>query len=298
MGYLEYSERVTLRSPSMLIAFAGWSDAAEGATGALKYLVRKFPAQRLASIDPEEFYDFTQARPTTRVDAQGQREITWPASTFYYYHDVEQEQDMLIFVGVEPNLKWRTYANLVADVAQEHGVERAVMLGALLDAVPHTRPVKLSGGAGNPALISKLEAMGIRASAYQGPTGISSAVSQAFQGRGIPFGSMWAHSPHYIQVETYPKTSLALLEKVEEMMDRRFDLQELRSTQASFDKQFQQLLQKEEDVMAYVQRLERQYDASTHDQAPIPTPQEMVKELEDFLRHRSEGTEEGPGPRA
>ncbi len=120
MDYVEYTEQPKLRAPTMLLAFAGWPDAAEGASGALKYLARKLPAQRFASIDPEEFYVFTRTRPVSRYNEHDQREITWPANDFYAYHSGEREQDLLIFVDIEPNLKWRAYSNAIADVAQEH----------------------------------------------------------------------------------------------------------------------------------------------------------------------------------
>ena len=289
MEYIEYTEHPALRAPLMLMAFAGWPDAAEGATGALNYLVRKLPAKQFASIDPEEFYNFTRVRPVSRVDDQGMREITWPTNAFYSYDSGELEQDMLIFVGVEPNLKWRTYSNVIADVAHEQGVSRVIMLGALLDAVPHTRAIRVTGGSTDPEIRENLGSMGVRASGYQGPTGIGTAVSQVFLDRDTRFGSIWGHSPHYVQVAHYPKVSLALLEKLGEVLDRDFDLEELRASGASFDKQFQQALDKEEELLTYIQRLERRYDASAHVQGPLPTPQEMVLELEKYLKRRRTG---------
>lgn len=276
MEYLQYTERPALRAPVMLMAFAGWPDAAEGATGALKYLVRKLPAKQFASIDPEEFYNFTRIRPVSRTNDQGQREITWPANEFYSYDSGDQEQDLLIFVGVEPNLKWRTYSNIVADVAQEQGVSRVILLGALLDAVPHTRAIRVTGGSTDPELQEKLGSMGVRGSGYQGPAGISTIVPQELLRRDIRFGSIWGHSPHYIQVAHYPKVSLALLEKLGDVLDRSFDLEEMRTAEASFERQFQPALEKEAELLTYVQRLEQRYDASADLQGPMPTPQEMV----------------------
>jgi len=297
MEYVQYTERPALRAPVMLMAFAGWPDAAEGATGALKYLARKLPTRQFASMDPEEFYDFTHTRPVSRINEQGRREVTWPGNEFYSYHSGEQEQDLLIFVGVEPNLKWRTYSNAIADVAQEQEVSRVIMLGALLDAMPHTRAIRITGGSTDPELQVKLGGMRVRASRYQGPTGISTAVSSVFLERDIRYGSMWGHSPHYIQVAYYPKVSLALLESLGEVLDRSFDLEELRAAEGSFDRQFRQALEKEEELLAYVQKLERRYDASAQPEGPMPTPQEMVKELEEFLKRRqTDGDSPGTQP--
>jgi len=294
MEYVQYTEHPALRAPVMLMAFAGWPDAAEGATSALRYLVRKLPARQFASIDPEEFYDFTHVRPISRFNAQGQREVTWPANEFYSYHSGEQEQDLLIFVGVEPNLKWRTYSNTVADVAQEQEVTQVIMLGALLDAVPHTRAIRITGNSTDPELREKLGGVRVRASRYQGPTGISTAISQVFLSHDMRFGSIWGHSPHYIQMAHYPKVSLALLEKLGVTLDRSFDLEEMRAAELSFDQQFRQALGKEGELLSYVQRLERRYDASAQPEGPMPTPQEMVQELEEFLkRRRTDGDTDG-----
>ncbi|MBI2171256.1 MAG: PAC2 family protein [Chloroflexi bacterium] len=286
MERVQFLGSPNLQSPIMLLAFAGWPDAAEGATSALSYLARKLPAQRFASLDPEEFYVFTERRPVSSVNPKGEREVTWPANDFYAYETRDHILDLLICVGVEPNLKWRAYANAIVEVAQRFGVTKAIMLGALLDSVPHTRPIRISGGAMDEEMAKRLGAMGVRGSGYQGPTGIGTAVSQAFLAGGIRFGSIWGHSPHYIQVAHFPKVSLALLESLQEALGTTFDLEEMRASEASFGRQFQQALDKDDEVLAYVQRLERRYDAAQEQEAAIPSPQEMVQELEQFLRGR------------
>lgn len=289
MDYVEYTEHPKLRAPTMLLAFAGWPDAAEGASGALKYLARKLPAQRFASIDPEEFYVFTRTRPVSRYNEHDQREISWPANDFYAYHSGEREQDLLIFVGVEPNLKWRAYSNAIADVAQEQGVVRTIVVGALLDAVPHTRPIRVTGGSTDPELQEMLGSTGVQGRRYEGPTGISTAVSQVFASRDIRLGHVWGHCPHYVQASSYPKVSLALLEKLNKALDEKFDLEELRASESSFEQQFTSALENDEKVLDYVHRLERRYDArveQTESQEPMPSPEEMVIEMEEFLKRR------------
>ncbi len=288
MDHVQYMSSPELQSPLMLIAFGGWPDAAEGATTALKYLARKLPAAKFASMDPEEFYVFTERRPISKVNEQGEREITWPANDFYGYETRSHIQDMLILVGTEPNLKWRAYSNAIVDVAQKYHVSKVIMLGALLDSVPHTRPIRISGGALDPEMAKKLGNLGVRNSGYQGPTGIGTAVSQAFAAKGIAFGSVWGHSPHYIQVSHFPKTSLAILEALDNVLGSAIDLAEMRDTDAAFDRQFKEALEKEDELNAYIHRLERRYDAARAQDTPIPTPQEMVQELEEFLRGRTE----------
>ncbi|MCL0043959.1 PAC2 family protein [Dehalococcoidia bacterium] len=286
MNYLQRSQNAPLHSPIMLVAFSGWPDAAEGASGALKYLVGKLSAKQFAHIDPEEFYDFTNVRPTSQVDSDGNRDITWPINDFYAYDSGELDQDLLIFIGVEPNLKWRTYSGIVADIAKEHCVKQVIILGTLMDAVPHTRNIKVTAGSTDKELQKKLLDIGVRPSSYEGPTGISTAISQTLISRNIRCGSIWGHCPHYIQVDHYPKLSLALLEKLEDVLGHSFDLKDLHSTEATFEQEFRKALGEEAELMTYVQRLEQRYDASSQMEQPLPTPEEMVSELEEFLKRR------------
>ncbi|MBI4202544.1 MAG: PAC2 family protein [Chloroflexi bacterium] len=291
MEYVHYTGDTEVQSPILLMAFAGWPDAAEGATAALKYLTRKLPAKKVASVDPEEFYVFTEKRPVTRTNAEGEREITWPSNDFYAYETRDHYADLLFFVGVEPNLKWRTFSNTLVEVARKFGVTKAILVGALLDSVPHTRPIRVSGGATDPEMAKRLGNQGVRGSGYQGPTGIGTAVSQVFREQGIPFGSVWGHSPHYIQVAHFPKVSLAILESLQDVLGTSFDLGEMRESDGSFDRQFKEVLEKEDDIQAYVRRLERRYDAAQTQEAAMPSPQEMVQELEQFLKSRHQQNE-------
>ena len=159
----------------MVVAFAGWPDAAEAATRAIRYMVRKLPTNKLAEIDPEEYYDFTVNRPHIRLNRKRERIIKWPTNEFYtYIPENDPENGILMYVGTEPNLKWRTFSETVLKVADMVGVELVVTLGALLDAVPHTRKMKVTGKASNKELIGKSNWLGINDTGYQGPTGIHS----------------------------------------------------------------------------------------------------------------------------
>ena len=179
MDFLSVDHQPDRKLTTLLIAFSGWADAAEGATSAVKFLKRKLKAQKFAEFDPEEFYDFTQTRPTSTRTRDGKRHIHWPANEFSHLTNPDTGDGLMIFMGVEPNLRWRTYSQGVARLAHEQGVETVIHIGALLDAVPHTRPVKLSGTATRPDLSEFLEGREIRSSNYQGPTGISSSVMDA-----------------------------------------------------------------------------------------------------------------------
>ena len=168
--------------PTMVVAFAGWPDAAEAATRAIRYMVRKLPATKFAEIDPEEFFDFTLVRPQTRLNRRGERTIRWPTNDFYYFAPEDESGGLLLFNGTEPNLRWRAFSNLVTGMAERCGVKLVVSLGSLLDAVPHTREPKVTGRASSNELTQKAEWMGIRNSGYQGPTGIHRAAPRKYLG--------------------------------------------------------------------------------------------------------------------
>lgn len=282
--------------PTMIVAFGGWPDAAEAATRAVRYLARKLPARKFAEIDPEEFYDFTVARPHTRVDRRGRRAIRWPRNDFYrYIRESDESANLLLFIGTEPNLRWRTYSNIVADVAARSGVELVVSLGALLDAVPHTREPRVTGRASSGALTDKVKWLGIQNSGYQGPTGIHTAFTDACNRLGLEHASIWGHSPHYVQTSPNPRVSHALLAKLNNLIEFSVDLTELRLAGESFVEDVSKATANQAKVSAYVEKLERRYDEShgPEDDGEIPDPDEMVRELEEFLRSQRRPEEDG-----
>lgn len=272
--------------PTMIAAFGGWPDAAEAATRAIRYLARKLPARKFAEIDPEEFYDFTVTRPHTLVDRRGRRVIRWPRNEFYrYVREGDESGSLLLFIGTEPNLRWRAYSDIVADVAARSGVETVVSLGALLDAVPHTREPRVTGRASSTALTDKVKWLGIENSGYQGPTGIHTAFTDACNRMGLEHASIWGHSPHYVQTSPNPHVSHALLLKLHNLIEFSVDLTELRLAGEAFVEDVSKAIESQSKVGAYVDKLERRYDESHRpDDEEIPEPDEMVRELERFLR--------------
>ena len=284
--------------PTMLVAFAGWPDAAEAATRAMRFLVRKLRAKKFAEIDPEEFYDFTHVRPHSRLNRRGERVTRWPQNDFYYYKPEDESRALLLFVGTEPNLKWRTYSNILTSVAQRHEVKLIVSLGALLDAVPHTREPRVTGRASSSELTQKAEWLGIRNSGYQGPTGIHTAFSDACSDLAMTQASIWGHCPHYVNTSPDPKVSHAILTRLRSLIDIDVDLEELYIAGKAYQEEVDKVIAKQPEVSSYVSRLERRYDESRTASEEIPSPETMVAELENFLRSQTQGNdvEEDPSP--
>ncbi|MYE54319.1 MAG: PAC2 family protein [Chloroflexi bacterium] len=289
-GLIEH-EAPQAKMPTMLVAFAGWPDAAEAATRAMRFLVRKLRATKFAEIDPEDFYDFTHVRPQSRVNRRGERVTRWPQNDLFYYTPEDESRALLLFVGTEPNLKWRTYSSILTAVAQRHDVRLIVSLGALLDAVPHTREPRVTGRASSIELTQKAEWLGIKNSGYQGPTGIHTAFSDACTEVGMAQASIWGHCPHYVNTSPDPKVSHALLTRLRSLIDIDVDLEELHIAGNAYQDEVDKVIAKQPDVSNYVRRLERRYDEAQTATEDIPSPETMVEELENFLRSQNQGTD-------
>ena len=271
--------------PVLLAAFEGWNDAGESATTAVRFLARSLDAERVASIDAEEFYDFTVARPQVRLDEGMQRTIEWP-DPVVDLATLPNGRHLVLLTGIEPALRWRTFTSEVVSLAQTLGVEMAMTLGALLADVPHTRPVRVTGTATDLALAAEL---GFTRSRYEGPTGILSILLAGCTAIGIPAASLWATTPHYLRETQSPKAALALVERVGRMLDFSVDVTELEIATAAYERQVDDMLAGEDDVADYVRRLEEDgvegEDADPAD-FEIPSQDELASEVERFLREQ------------
>jgi proteasome assembly chaperone (PAC2) family protein len=296
MDYLRIDHLPALRAPTLIAAFAGWNDAAEVATGVVNHLVSAWTAAEFASIDPEEFYDFTQVRPQVRMVSPYERRIDWPANTLYGYQDPAGRRDAILLVGVEPQFRWRAFTSGILDVAQQLGVSSVVCIGGLLAEVVHSRPPRISGSGTTPELLARVRDLGIEGSRYEGPTGIVGVLQDACRRSKIPAASLWGQVPHYLSSTNNPQVMLALLDHLNRLLDLNLDLgpQELEARR--FTVQVDAALTRDPDAASYVRRLEQQADPEEDeagpDEAPppdggsLPSGEAVVRELEDFLRRR------------
>ncbi len=275
-----------LNSPVLIAAFRGWNDAGEAATFAARHLATGWDAQRVASIDPEDFYDFQAVRPNVELVDGVTRRIQWPANEFFAARLQDAPHDVIVLVGVEPNTHWRTFSSLVVDVARSYDVELVITLGALLADVPHSRPVPITGTAADPELVERL---GLRRSRYEGPTGIVGVLHDACGRAGVDSASLWAAVPHYLAVSPNPKAALALVRKATDLIGVSASTDELQSASVSYEEQVGEIVSSDEDVQQYVRMLEERVDETLReevDPANIPSGDELVAELERFLRDR------------
>ena len=295
MSYVTINQKPDVQLEYLLMAFSGWADAGEAATNTVRYIQRSLKAQKFAEIEPEEFYDFTQTRPNSVRTKEGLRRVHWPSNEFAWSVLPETGKGILFFRGIEPNLRWRTFSRTIADLAKDCGVKTVVHLGALLDAIPHTRDVRLTGTGTHPELRRKLESSDIRSSNYQGPTGISSAVLEACADQGLEYASLWGHTSHYLQAAPNYRVSYTLASTLNGLLDLSLDLGEMRSAAETFDEEVARAIAKDDQISSYVTKLENQYDES----APVsemPDPSEVVRDLEQFLRSRQRRRPGDPQP--
>jgi hypothetical protein len=269
----------------LLIAYAGWPDAAESATNTIKYLLRKLEARKFADIDPEEFFVFTQERPRSRRTRDGRRRIQWPANEFYHWtgQGTGSQTGLMFLLGVEPNLRWRTFSSIVADLARQSGVKTVIHVGALLDAVPHTRPVRLTGSSTQPDLQKALDSASVGSSNYQGPTGISTAVMDACTRQGMGYASLWGNTPHYLQAAPNYRICYTLARSLVSLLNLPVDLTELSGAADTFDREVARAVDQDDQLTEYIKKLEDRYDQSATS-SEMPDPAEVVRELEQFLR--------------
>ena len=269
---------------TLVIAYAGWPDAAEGATTTLKYVIRHLQAKKFAHIDPEEFYIFSQERPRSSPTADGIRRIHWPSNEFYYWNNPSDPLDgIMLLKGVEPNLRWKTFSTLIADLAEEYKINNIVHIGALLDSVPHTRRIRITGSSTSTELQNTLDTSNIRTSTYQGPTGISTAVMEECTKRGIGYVSLWAHTSHYLHAAPNYRTSLTLAETLVRLINLPLDLNELSTAADTFDREVNKAIDKDNQLQEYINNLEIKYEESTTS-LELTSTSEIVDELEEFLK--------------
>jgi len=253
MDHIEFHREPPTDVPTMVTAFSGWIDAGEAATDAMRFLVRQLAAEPLATMDLEDFVDFTQDRPAVRLNADGERTIRWPRSAFWLWQPPEPHAGLLLFRGLEPQRRWRTYATALLDVAARCGVQQIVSLGAMLADLPHTRPPRVTGSSTDPHWHARLEAWGMaRRSRYEGPTGIASVMLDAARRRGIASLTVMGQAPHYLQRTTNPAMRQALLTVVARLLDLELDVSPLDAAVQAFRRRCDQAMAQDAATQAYV----------------------------------------------
>lgn len=276
----------------LIVAFEGWNDATEAATGALKALAEEIAAQTLEAVDPEDYYDFQFSRPVAEFDEAGNRILTWPGAELLQASPeaVKRQpglKDIYLLLGTEPSRRWITFAAEIMEMVQDREIDHVIMLGAMLADVPHTRPVPFFKSSQNKQLQDLHD---LEASSYEGPVGILAVLAQAFESENIPVLSMWASVPHYVHNSSNPKAALGFLNQLEAMVGISYTGSALAEQAFEWERSIDEVSENDEELASYITQLETNRDALDSEAA---SGDALARELEKYLKNRPESPEAG-----
>jgi proteasome assembly chaperone (PAC2) family protein len=315
MAFVHYLARPQLRSPVIIAAFAGWNDAADAATTAIKVLMDRWQPVKFAEIEAEEFYDFTETRPTVSANKGRVRSIAWPTNTFMAYANPQMERDVILFLGTEPQLKWKTFAASYLEVCKRFSVSEVLMLGAFLANIPHSLDVPISGLSSTLEMQERLTEIDVQGTRYEGPTGIVGVLHEAVMQANIPVSSLWAAAPHYLVATPNIKVTAALLTYANTFLSFDLDLGDIQTDAINFEEQISRLVARDPDASAYVRKLEEQIEHAIQEDddesgdededeevspinpdrpvgtGPLPSADALIRRVEELLRQERENNQ-------
>ncbi len=316
MDYVKYYKQPELRNPLLIAAFGGWNDAADAATTAVKFLIDRWKPTKLAEIESEEFFVFTETRPLVQSNKGVQNTIIWPSNQFLSYSAPYLDHDILIYLGVEPQLKWKTFTKTFMDVCTGFNVSEALLLGAFLVDIPHSMDVPISGFSSSPEMLDRLRELDVRSSNYSGPTGMVGVLHDCLRNADIPVSSIWAAAPHYLAATPNIKVTAALLTYVNTFLSFGLDLSDIQADAVRFEEQITALVARDPEASAYVRKLEEQASdllddddedaASDEDElivnpdkpistGPLPSADTLIRSVEELLRKERENNQQQNG---
>lgn len=276
-----------LRSPVVVVAFTGWSDTGTVTTDVAQRLIDAYRARRFLEVDPEDYYIFTETRPTVRLDEHGLRQLEWPKNEAYAASLPDAPHDLAVVRGIEPNLRWRTFATRLAEAIAGLHPSLVCTLVARPAATPHTRPIPVTGSSADPALAAKY---GLGRSTYQGPTGIVGVLHDALRTFNTPLISLAAGVPHYLNVDENPPATIALLRALERVIGTTPPLGDLEAAQERFLERVEEASHGDDQIRAYVRTLEEHYGEVEPEEraADLPSAADVLRDVEEFLRGKSD----------
>lgn len=305
MAFVHYHKKPELRSPVLVAAFSGWNDAAEAATTAVKFLIEHWKTVCVAEIEAEEFYVFTEVRPTVQTKRGQVRSINWPDNKFYAFVDPTWDRDVVLYVGAEPQLKWKTFTSAFLEVCKRFNVSEALLLGAFLANIPHSLDVPVTGYSSTQEMLERMHEIDVQSSRYEGPTGITGVMHDAISRAKIPVSSLWAAAPHYLVATPNIKVTAALLTYLNTFLAFDLDLSDFQNDAIRFEEQISALVARDPEASAFVRKLEKETEnmlsgndedesdedeeaSSTLDKPPVsgplPSADTLIRSVEELLR--------------
>ncbi|ETK38042.1 filament polymerization regulator ParJ [Microbispora corallina] len=282
---IEFEGLPELVDPVLIAAFEGWNDAGEASSGVLAHLETEWKATPLVELDPEDYYDFQVTRPIVEMGDGLTRSIVWPTTRLLLARPPGAKRDVVLLRGIEPNMRWRSFCAEIVGLCHDLGVDLAILLGALLNDSPHTRPVPIVGSVSDPGMA---RALNLELTKYEGPTGIVGVLQHTLGGAGVRTVSLWASVPHYVAQPPNPKATLALLRRIEDMLDIPMPYGDLAEEARAWEHGVDELAAQDTEVAEYVRELEERKDAA---ELPEASGDAIAAEFERYLRRRDRGTD-------
>jgi proteasome assembly chaperone (PAC2) family protein len=273
---------------TLIVGFDGWSDSADAASGAVRYLTLQSKSEMIEQLDSEEYYDYIFTRPQVSLDEDGQRQIAWPTAEFFapsLEDGAPQFAKLFFLLGSEPSRRWKAFVSELMEIIVDQEIQAVVFLGSIPADTPHTRPVPVSAHSQNQLV---REQTGAEKSNYQGPVGVQSVLSMELEAAGIPTLALWASVPHYVQNGPSPKAMLALVSELEKYLGIQFDHKDLATEAFTWERSIDELAENDEDMAGYIEQLEQTRDATDSEAA---SGDSLAMEFEKFLASQSDKTE-------
>lgn len=277
----------------LFVAFEGWNDATEAASGALKAIAEELDVETLAAVDPEDYYDFQFSRPILEFDDDGNRILSWPGAEFLHasaevIDQRPQFENIYLLIGTEPSRRWLSFTAEIVEMVQDREIDGVVFLGSMLADVPHTRPIPIFKSSTN----TKIQEMfDLEPSRYEGPVGILTVLGQALEAEGIPTISLWASVPHYVHNTTSPKAALSLVAELEKITGHSFNTTKLAEQAFEWERSIDEIAEADEEMASYVSALEKSRDEFEAEQA---SGDALAREFEKYLNEQPEPGSDGP----
>ena len=298
MAFIEYSHEPELRNPVLVAAFGGWNDAADAATTTVKFLIERWKPQSFAEIEGEDFFLYTETRPTIRFMKGELRKLSWPGGRFFAHQAPQMDHDIVLYLGPEPQLRWKTFTREFLNVCKHLHISEVLLVGAFLANIPHSATVPISGFASQPELVERLKELDVHDSRYEGPTGIVGVLQDAFNQADIPTASLWAAAPHYLAAAPNIKVTAALLTYLNTFLGVDLDLHDIQSDAVRFDEQITILVERDPEASAYVHKLEEQANEPDEDDEDEDDEEDDEDEETDMVIHPDRAPGTGPLPSA
>jgi len=263
-GKLNIYKKPSLNNPRILLGLSGWMDGGKVSTGTIKHLIKKLDAQRFAEIEPEGFYIYnfpgsmeisSLFRPHTRIKNGLIESYEAPTDTFYY----NEKNNLILFLGKEPNLQWQEFADCIFSLCSEFGVKTVYFIGSVAGLVPHTREPRIFCSVSDEKLKETLGHYGVKFTDYEGPASIVTYLTANCNKHGFSMASLVATVPAYVQGNN-PKCVEAVIRRLAGILELQIELDDLREISDEFEKRLSDIVQDQPELAGNITKLEEDYD--------------------------------------